>query len=141
MQFLLVEEDDMKIFGPGVRTWSSMLGAMTVALLFCSPAFSQLNLGRIFGAVTDQSGGAIVGATVTVVDVARGVSRPLVSDGAGEYDAASLTPGTYTVQRSRISGPLRHGSPVAARLLAITPGKRAILNCQKIPVTRLFCCR
>ena len=32
------------------------------------PAFSQLNLGRIFGAVTDQTGGAVAGATVTVID-------------------------------------------------------------------------
>jgi hypothetical protein len=56
------------------------------------------NLGRIFGAVTDQSGGAIVAATVTVIDTARGVSRPLTTDAAGEYSAPSLTPGTYTIR-------------------------------------------
>ena len=68
------------------------------ALLFSLPAFSQLNLGRIVGGVTDQTGGAIAGATVTVTDVARGISRTLVSDGAGEYSAPSLTPGAYTVR-------------------------------------------
>src|SRR6202030_1276933 len=57
-----------------------------------------LNLGRIVGGVTDQTGGAIAGATVTVTDVARGISRTLVSDGAGEYSAPSLTPGAYTVR-------------------------------------------
>src|ERR1700683_46349 len=66
-------------------------------LLFCLPGYAQLNLGGITGAITDQTGGAIVGATVNVIDVARGTSRPLVSDGAGEYSAPSLTPGTYTV--------------------------------------------
>ncbi len=72
--------------------------AMTVGLaLFCVPVYAQLNLGSISGAITDQSGGAIVGATVNVVDVARGITRPLVSDSAGEYSAPSLTPGTYTV--------------------------------------------
>ncbi len=72
--------------------------AMAVGLLsFCLPGYAQLNLGGITGAITDQTGGAIVGATVKVIDVARGTSRPLVSDGAGEYAAPSLTPGTYTV--------------------------------------------
>ena len=35
---------------------------------------------------------------VTVVDVARGVSRPLTTDSAGLYAAPDLTPGTYTVR-------------------------------------------
>jgi hypothetical protein len=38
--------------------------ALTVSLalmLSALPAFSQLNLGRILGAVTDESGGAIAG--------------------------------------------------------------------------------
>jgi hypothetical protein len=67
-------------------------------LLLALPTFAQSNLGRIFGAVTDQSGGAIAGATVSVIDVDRGITRPLVSDGAGQFDASSLIPGTYTVR-------------------------------------------
>jgi hypothetical protein len=70
-----------------------------LALFFLSlPAFSQLNLGRVWGAVTDQTGGAVAGATVTIIDVARGASRPLTVDSSGEYNAPSLTPGTYTVR-------------------------------------------
>ena len=76
---------------------------MRFLVLCCFPAFSQLNLGRIFGAVTDQSGGTLSGATVTILDVARGVSRPLTTDAAGEFSAPSLTPGTYTV-RAEFSG-------------------------------------
>ena len=67
-------------------------------MLLCAPVFAQLNYGRIFGAVTDQSGGSIVGATVTILDVERGVSRPLTTDSAGEYSAPSLIPGTYTIR-------------------------------------------
>ncbi len=63
-----------------------------------SPSYAQSNLGRIFGAVTDQSGGAIVGAAVSVIDVDRGITRPLVTDGAGLYDASSIIPGNYTVR-------------------------------------------
>ena len=40
----------------------------------------------------------VVGAKVTVIDVERGVSRPLVTDSAGQYTAPSLTPGQYTVR-------------------------------------------
>ena len=65
---------------------------------FSLPLAAQLNLGRIFGGITDESGGAIVDATVTVLDVQRGVTRPLVTDSAGQYSAPSLQPGTYTVR-------------------------------------------
>ncbi len=75
-------------------TTAVVLGLLVVGL----PGFAQLNLGRILGGVTDQSGGAVAGATVTVIDEGRGLSRALVSDGAGEYAAPSLTPGMYTVR-------------------------------------------
>ncbi len=67
-------------------------------LLFCLSASAQLNLGRILGSVTDETGGAIVGATVTVTDIQRGVSRTLTTDEAGQYSAPSLNPGTYSVR-------------------------------------------
>jgi hypothetical protein len=75
-----------------------VLGACLGLLLFCSPVFGQLNYGRILGGVTDQSGGAVAGAKVEVIDVARGISHPLTTDAAGEYNASSLLPGTYTVR-------------------------------------------
>ncbi len=68
------------------------------ALLLCIPAFAQLNLGSIAGTVTDTSGAVIAGATVTVTDVERGVSRTLTTDTAGQYSAPSLTPGSYSVR-------------------------------------------
>lgn len=61
------------------------------------PIFAQVNLGRIDGTITDQSGAAIVGATVTVTDVQRGVARTLTSDSVGAYSAPNLIPGTYSV--------------------------------------------
>ncbi len=74
------------------------LGAVIAILLVCLPLFSQTNQGNIQGGVTDQSGGAIAGAMVTVIDVARGVARNLVADAAGQYVAADVNPGTYTVR-------------------------------------------
>ena len=86
-----------------VRKAVPFLGASFGLLLFCIPVFSQLNYGRIYGAIADQGGGVIVGATVTVIDVDRGLPRPLVADSAGEYSAPSLLAGKYTV-RSRGKG-------------------------------------
>src|SRR6476646_4150062 len=72
--------------------------ALAGLFLACLSAFSQANQGRILGAVTDQSGGAMAGALVTVTDSQRGVSRALTADDAGEYSAPNLLPGTYTVR-------------------------------------------
>jgi hypothetical protein len=75
-----------------------LLSATLGVLLICLPLFSQGSYGRILGAVTDQTGGVIAGATVTVLDVDRGISRTLTTDDAGEYNAPNLVPGKYTVR-------------------------------------------
>src|SRR5712692_612821 len=76
----------------------SVLGATLGVLLFSVSLFSQANFGRILGTVTDQSGGVLAGATVTIVDNERGVARTLITDDAGEYNAPTLIPSTYTVR-------------------------------------------
>jgi hypothetical protein len=67
-------------------------------LLFSVPLFSQGSNGRILGAVTDQTGGVISGATVTIIDKDRGVAATLTTDVAGEYNAPNLIPSTYIVR-------------------------------------------
>jgi hypothetical protein len=81
-----------------VKKAVQVLGFTLGALLFCLPASAQLNYGRIYGSITDQSGGAMSGATVTVIDADRGISRPLTTDDSGTYSASSLLPGNYTVR-------------------------------------------
>ena len=69
-----------------------------IVIFFCTVVRAQGNTGRILGTITDGSGGAIAGATVTVTDVERGVTRTLTSDGTGQYAAPNLLPGTYTIR-------------------------------------------
>jgi hypothetical protein len=69
-----------------------------VVFLFSLPLFSQGSSGRIQGTITDANGGAITGATVTILDVQRGTSRPLTTDESGAYNAPNLTPGAYKVR-------------------------------------------
>ena len=75
-----------------------LLGGLFAVLLLCLPAFSQGSFGRILGTVTDQSGGVVAGATVTVIDTERGITRTLTTDDAGAYNAPNLTAGNYTVR-------------------------------------------
>jgi Carboxypeptidase regulatory-like domain len=95
----------MKFFAcPAQRFLPSLskivMGILSVSflLLFASQQlFSQGNAGRILGSVTDQSGGAVVGAMVTIVDTQRNLTRTVMTDAAGEYNVPNLLPSTYTV--------------------------------------------
>ena len=79
--------------------WLRIFGAAILVIVFCAPVmFSQASQGTIQGGVFDQTGGAIAGAMVTISDVARGITRSLVADGAGQYVTPALDPGTYTVR-------------------------------------------
>ena len=85
-------------FGFASLRWCRYLPFVLALPLVCPALFSQGNTGRILGGVTDQSGGNVAGATVTITDVQRGIPRNLVTDSDGEYSAPDLLPGTYTVR-------------------------------------------
>jgi hypothetical protein len=70
---------------------------LLIAALCALPLRAQVNTGRISGAIADQTGGAVACAMVTATNVARGVSRPVLADAAGQYAVPKLTPGTYAV--------------------------------------------
>src|SRR6266436_465792 len=65
--------------------------------VFCAfgIASGQTQEGRILGTVTDQSGGLVKGARVTITNVDTGVARTLETNEAGDYVAPSLPPGPY----------------------------------------------
>ena len=81
----------------------AVLGLCLSVFLVSVPVFSQANMGRILGSITDSSGAVIGGARVTVTDVERGTSRVLTTDEAGAYNAPSLLPGTYLI-RAELTG-------------------------------------
>ena len=126
-------------FLPGGSNYSFVVIALTFALLMGSlQCFAQGNAGRILGAVTDQSGGAVVGATVTILDTQRNTTRTLTTDNAGEYSAPNLVPGTYTVRASvqgfrtaERSGVVLETSQELRVDLTLQPGEQT----QKITVT------
>jgi hypothetical protein len=90
------------VLNSAVRKPVVLFGKLTLLsltfLVLCLPAFSQANLGRIIGTVADQTGGVMANATVTILDVDRGISRVVTTDTSGEYSAPNLIPGKYTVR-------------------------------------------
>src|ERR1700690_4279544 len=62
-----------------------------------SAAFAQTGTTSLRGTVTDKSGGAIVGAKVTVDSPELGLEREPSSKEGGEYQFNALLPGTYEV--------------------------------------------
>ena len=82
-----------------------------VALLMCalvamlvgtfavpSTVYAQAVTGTLLGNVTDSSGAAVPGATVTATETQTNSSRTAVSNEAGHYIFSSLRNGTYTVE-------------------------------------------
>jgi len=75
-----------------------VLGICSSLVLFASFLSAQTSTGRILGTVTDRTGAAVSGATVTIVDIQRGTTRVLTTDDAGAYVAPSLSPSSYKVR-------------------------------------------
>src|SRR5205807_5950124 len=80
--------------------WRSNVKRSLVFIAACLLPISlaaQAVTGTILGVVTDDTGGVIPGATVTLTHTGTGLVRTVVSDASGEYTAPSLPTGKYTV--------------------------------------------
>ena len=75
-----------------------MVCLLLISLVFSISAFSQENpTGTLVGTVTDSQGGAIVGAKVTVTDMASGTSVTTKSGDGGQFTVDNLAPSAYKV--------------------------------------------
>jgi hypothetical protein len=79
-------------------TVKKALWLLTVVLLgVCVSGWAQIPTGTIVGTVTDSTGAVVPNAKVTVANSAKGFTRELTSNTAGEYAANSVPLGDYTV--------------------------------------------
>ncbi len=71
--------------------------------------------GDITGTVVDSVGAVLPGVSISVVDTQIGLKRTVVTDGAGQYRVAGLSPSTYEVSaaRSGFATDVRKSVPVA----------------------------
>jgi hypothetical protein len=79
--------------------WARGLRAVLIAALFAVPSIvsAQTITGQIAGRVTDSSGAALPGVTITVVNENTGLTVTRVTDGDGVYTFTNLPVGTYSV--------------------------------------------
>jgi hypothetical protein len=71
--------------------------AMVLASLGTGSSSHAQTVASISGTVTDASGAALAGATITVRSVETGTQRVVVSDDSGRYDIEGLIVGQYQV--------------------------------------------
>src|SRR5712664_1379622 len=83
--------------------FSSALSIFVLVALFHfllpEAAFSQgETTSAIIGQVSDASGAAVPGATVTVTNKETGLRRSASTDGSGRFNFPQLKPGAYSVK-------------------------------------------
>ncbi len=80
------------------RSYSRTFFLISVIFLSLSSIiFGQTEKGAIVGTVTDNNGGTVANATVTVTDLGNKTSQTFSTNGEGIYTAPFLNPGTYEV--------------------------------------------
>jgi len=96
---------------------------LTMCVLLASHAYAQTSGATLSGTVTDQSGGVVPQAAVSIKNVATGIERANTSNAAGFYSVPNLLPGTYEVRASAkgFSTELQTG-------INLTVGEQQVLN-------------
>jgi outer membrane receptor protein involved in Fe transport len=87
------------------KTWLSQSAWITVlvvlACIIARPLLAQnISTAQLNGSVHDPTGAVVPGATITIADASKGISRTTTSDGQGNYQILLLPPGNYTVTAS-----------------------------------------
>src|SRR5438093_9895259 len=97
------------------RTFGAAAGAMLVLALVASSASAQAVRGGLLGNITDQSGLALPGVTVTITEQNTNINYSATTNESGYYIFPSLKDGTYRVgaELSGFKKVLREGVIVA----------------------------
>ena len=86
---------------PLLRLPSSWLAvamlALVVAASAAAPVLAQSATASVGGLITDDTGGALPGVTITVANKGNGVTQTLVTGVDGRYKAVALQPAAYEI--------------------------------------------
>ncbi len=86
----------MKIRKPGSWILVFLLWAVTPAALF-----GQNVHGKISGVVSDNTGAAVGGCTVTLTNLDTAEHNEITSDGSGNYSFPNISPGRYKISAEK----------------------------------------
>jgi Carboxypeptidase regulatory-like domain/TonB dependent receptor len=109
----------MQVFGRFFR-----FSGLALVLLLASGLYGQ-SLSSIQGQVSDPSGAAVPGASVTVTSAATGVTRAAATDASGNYQVSALPIGNYDVS-VQSSGLER----ILAKGIVVQVGRTTVQNFQ-----------
>jgi len=120
---------------------------LALLVLVCAMPIPALAQGEttsaIVGSVTDPTGAAIPGATVTVTGAENGLKRSAKTDDSGRYSFPQLLPGTYSVRVEADRFAVQQNSSVSAALgqkqtvdfrLSIASANEAVLVTEQAPL-------
>ena len=71
--------------------------AVTIPFVFGLLSLAQTTTARLSGTVTDETGGVVPGAQVTVSNASTGAQRAVTTDERGRFTVPQLAPGPYQV--------------------------------------------
>src|SRR5579859_3381536 len=77
------------------RAFLGMAGAIVLALLGVTPLRAQVDAGAILGTVTDASGSAVHGATVTLTNEGTNAALSTTTEPDGGYKFTPVRIGSY----------------------------------------------
>jgi hypothetical protein len=108
--------------------------ALVVALMMSIPVsvFAQIATGTIAGRVVDEQGGAIPGATVTLVSATRGTTIDNITNASGDFVIPNIPRDTYLV-RVTMDG----FKTVERPNVEVSPGQRVVVPTLTITVGTL----
>src|SRR5579859_4438499 len=89
-----IKEWLMNSFFRAIRTLA--LVVFSLAIFAGASTYAQTFRGTILGSVTDSSGAAVPGATVTIKNMDTGLVRTVTTSEDGSYSAPELPIGTYS---------------------------------------------
>ena len=80
------------------RVLARLLTVLCALHLCAAAAFAQFDSATVLGFISDQTGAAMPGATVTLTNPATGISTTAVSDERGQYQFLNVRIGTYSLK-------------------------------------------
>src|SRR6202165_1245425 len=111
-----------------IRSAKIVAGLVAFVALVFSPllrhtVYAQVTGATLSGTVTDQSGGVVPKAGISIKNIATGVTRAVTTDPAGFYSAPNLLPGNYEITTAATGF-----SSEAQTGLTLTVGAQQVLN-------------
>jgi outer membrane receptor protein involved in Fe transport len=134
----------MRVSSPWSLRAALMAAALFITLLSAGSSQAQTFRGTVLGSVTDSSGAAIVGVTVTVHNVDTGVDRVTDTTADGGYLMPELPVGTYDItaemkgfQKAKITGVTVSVAAERRVDIVLKPGEmtqQVVVSAESVPV-------